>query len=223
MISPGGTNTRASGVVTSLSGRSSGGGSHRRAAVALLPLLLIVAGCTTPEPTPTASAGPSPFADCTTLRPATDGTTTRSAPAGAPELAGLSLSCFTGGQQVALDTIPGPAVITLWASWCPPCRKELPAFQRLADRAGDQVRVVGVNTRDGRSQAESVGTDFGLRFPNLVDREETLLRRIARPLLPATLFVARQGRVRHVDQSGALDDAALAELVGRHLDVRVPA
>jgi len=134
----------------------------------------------------------------------------------------LTLPCFTGGPDVALGALRGPAVINLWASWCEPCRTELPAFQRLSERAGGKVRVVGVNTRDGRDAAQSIGEDFGLRFPTLFDPYESLRGALARQLLPITLFVDGQGRIRHQDETGALDDAALAALVRRHLGVAVP-
>ncbi|MFD0819309.1 TlpA family protein disulfide reductase, partial [Micromonospora zhanjiangensis] len=133
----------------------------------------------------------------------------------------LRLPCFTGGAPVGLAELPGPAVINLWASWCPPCRKELPAFQRLAVRAGDRLHVLGVDTRDDRAAAESLATDFGLTYPTLFDPDERLRRALARTALPVTLFVDGQGRVRHVDNTGALTDDTLAALVERHLDVPV--
>ena len=114
-------------------------------------------------------------------------------------------------------------MINLWASWCPPCRKELPAFQRLSERAAGQLQVIGVNSRDSRSGAQSIGEDFGVRFPILVDQGEALQRALDRNALPLTVFVDGQGRIRHVDATGALDDARLAELVRRHLGVAVPA
>ncbi|WBB66019.1 TlpA disulfide reductase family protein [Micromonospora sp. WMMD812] len=203
---------------------------NRRLVTLLLPLLLAAAGCTatdTERPAPSrpgaAASRPSPFADCAAL------TTAPSAAASAPTsatgdpLPDLSLSCFTGGAPVALRDIRGPAVVNLWASWCPPCRKELPAFQRLSERAGGQLQVIGVNTRDGRDAAQSIGEDFGIRFPILVDQGEALQRALNRNAIPLTVFVDGQGRVRHVDTSGALDDARLGALVREHLGVAVPA
>ncbi|TDB70590.1 TlpA disulfide reductase family protein, partial [Micromonospora sp. KC723] len=150
-------------------------------------------------------------------------------PASAPaaddggRLPALILTCFTGGAPVALRDVHGPAVINLWASWCPPCRKELPAFQRLSERTTGRLQVLGVNSRDTRSAAQSIGEDFGIRFPVLFDQGEALQRELRRTALPLTLLVDAQGRVRHVDASGALDDARLAALVRQHLGVEVPA
>ncbi|MFC3503219.1 TlpA family protein disulfide reductase [Micromonospora krabiensis] len=208
--------------------------TRRLATLLFLPLLLAVAaGCTTttgtegPAPArPGAASRPSPFDDCAALAtvPSKAGPTAAPSKATAADpLPELTLSCFTGGAPVALRDVRGPAVINLWASWCPPCRKELPAFQRLHERASGQLRVVGVNTRDARDSAQSIGEDFGVRFPMLIDQGEALQRALNRNAIPLTVFVDGQGRVRHVDTSGALDDAALDTLVREHLGVAVPA
>ncbi|RAO52638.1 putative thiol-disulfide oxidoreductase ResA [Micromonospora noduli] len=226
--------------------------NRRRLALAVLPLLLAVTGCTSgtaddePAPRPAAAERPSPFRDCATLStaprttspgsgtatpttdtPASPGTTAPNGPtapvAGGSALPELTLSCFTGGAPVVLREVAGPAVINVWASWCPPCRKELPAFQRLSERAAGQLQVVGVNSRDSRGGAQSIGEDFGVRFPILVDQGEALQRELKRNAIPLTLFVDADGQVRHIDASGALDDTKLAKLVRQHLGLAVPA
>ncbi|MGW0213039.1 TlpA family protein disulfide reductase [Micromonospora chokoriensis] len=206
---------------------------NRRLTLLVVPLLLAVAGCTAdkagdePAPRPAAAERPSPFRDCATLgtapAAAAPGSGTATPAAGAQALPELTLSCFTGGAPVALRSVAGPAVINVWASWCPPCRKELPAFQRLSERAAGQLQVVGVNSRDSRSSAQALGEDFGIRFPILVDQGEALQRELKRSFFPMTLFVDADGRVRHIEASGALDDAQLAKLVRQHLGLTVPA
>ncbi|MGW0431881.1 TlpA family protein disulfide reductase [Micromonospora sp. NPDC003197] len=205
--------------------------NRRLSGLLLLPALLLVAACTnaadqgTPEPTVAAA----PFADCSTLttspvRASTPAAAGSSAPAAASATAlpDVRLPCFTGGAEVPVAAIRGPAVLNFWASWCPPCRKELPAFQRLADRADGRVHVIGVNTTDDRGTAASLGKELKLTFPNIFDEEGKVRLKLARAVLPITVFVDGQGQVRHVDTSGALDDASLAELVERHLAVAVP-
>ncbi|WP_199199872.1 TlpA disulfide reductase family protein [Micromonospora sp. RP3T] len=198
----------------------------RRLAVLLVPLLL-AAGCTATaeEPANPASAHraerPSPFADCAPLTavPAS----AAPAPAGRPgdPLPDLALNCFTGGAPVQLRDVKGPAVINVWASWCPPCRKELPAFQRLSDRADGRFQVIGVNSRDSRRGAQSLGEDFGIDFPMLLDQGDAFERALERSAFPLTVLVDADGRIRHIDGTGALDDARLAALVRTHLGVRV--
>lgn len=200
-----------------------------RLAALLVPVLLAVTGCTDagPDNAPVtredaAQSRPSPFADCaglTTDGPSVPPATT--APGGMP-LPQLTLTCFTGGAPVDLHQVKGPAVINLWASWCAPCRTELPAFQRLSERAEGRLTVVGVNMRDTRSGAQSIGEDFGVRFPTLIDQGEALQRALGRNAIPMTVLVDANSEIRHVDVSGALDDARLTDLVRVHLGVAVP-
>ncbi|GAB7041586.1 MULTISPECIES: TlpA family protein disulfide reductase [Catenuloplanes] len=198
-----------------------------RAAAAALALTL--AGCAG-TPRTTATAGDvviaSPFADCA-------GLTTPIA--GAPEPPGdvlldrlpeLELSCLNGGDIVALTELRGPAVINLWGSWCGPCRAELPVVQAYADRAGDRLRVLGVDTGDRQSTAEDLGRELGFRFPSLFDPNKELLTalsvaKLGAPGLPTTVLIDAEGRVRGVHQTTALDEAGLDRFVRDTLGVTV--
>ncbi|MFJ1541746.1 TlpA family protein disulfide reductase [Micromonospora chalcea] len=199
----------------------------RRLAYLLVPLLLATAGCTAtadePErPAPAARPErPSPFADCAPLTVAP--TSAAPAPDGkaGDQLPDLTLNCFTGGAPVNLRDVKGPAVINVWASWCPPCRKELPAFQRLSERADGRFQVIGVNSRDSRGGAQSIGEDYGVGFPMLLDQGDAFQRALERNAFPLTVLVDADGRIRHTDATGALDDARLAALLQRHLGVKV--
>jgi thiol-disulfide isomerase/thioredoxin len=178
-------------------------------------VLALVAGCTGD------SAGaqpPSPLAGCAGLDTPPAGAAAGSGTAG-DRLPELTLDCFTGGEPFALADLRGPAVVNLWASWCTPCREELPALQRYADQAAGQVHVLGVVTRDRRSAAVSVAEDLGITFPALDDPEERLLAELPRLALPATLFVDAAGRVRYVHQTGALDEQAVERYVSEQLGV----
>jgi thiol-disulfide isomerase/thioredoxin len=188
----------------------------RGAAALLAGLVLVVAGCS--EAGDSASAGDpatSPLADCTGLTeplgdPAVEGE-------GGEPLPDLTLPCFTGEQPFRLADLRGPAVVNLWASWCGPCREELPVLQRYADQAAGQVHVLGVVTEDRRPAATSLAEDLGVTFPALDDPAAALRVQLG-GFLPATLFVDSAGRVRHVLQ-GELDEQALTNLVTEHLGV----
>ncbi|MEU1809271.1 TlpA family protein disulfide reductase [Micromonospora aurantiaca (nom. illeg.)] len=199
----------------------------RRFAYLLVPLLLAAAGCTatTEEPERPAPATraerPSPFADCAPLTVAPAAASPTSAGKTGDQLPDLTLNCFTGGAPVNLRDVEGPAVINVWASWCPPCRKELPAFQRLSERADGRFQVIGVNSRDSRGGAQSIGEDYGVDFPMLLDQGDAFQRALERNAFPLTVLVDADGRIRHTDATGALDDARLAALLERHLGVRV--
>ena len=174
---------------------------------------------------PARAAVPAPFGDCAELTaapPIPSGSATGTAPAGARPLPSVTLDCMADGTRVATAQIKGPAVVNLWASWCAPCRSELPAFQRLGERAAGRIHVVGVDTRDDRAAAVDLADQLGLTFPSLADPDQKVLAGLARPGLPVTVFVDSQGKVRHIYNGKALDEASLTALVRQHLEVAVP-
>jgi cytochrome c biogenesis protein CcmG, thiol:disulfide interchange protein DsbE len=153
----------------------------------------------------------SPLADCETLAVS---------PQAAPGVSGdvdrlpaLTLPCFTGGAPVELSELAGPAVINLWASWCRPCRQELPVLQRYADQMDGRVQVVGVVTQDTRARAAAFAEGAGIAFPALYDRDGELLVAAGIFSLPVTLFVDGDGQIRHV-HNRELDE----ETLRRHAD-----
>jgi thiol-disulfide isomerase/thioredoxin len=133
----------------------------------------------------------------------------------------LTLPCFAGGAPVRLDALGRPAVLNLWASWCSPCRAELPVVQKFADAAGGSVAVLGVVTNDTRTAAAAFAEDIGVTFPAVFDKDAALQRSGLTPVvLPVTLFVDAQGRVRHVEAAQIPDLSTLDGLVDRYLGVR---
>lgn len=132
-------------------------------------------------------------------------------PAGRGELPALALDCLGGGPSVRLDGLTGrPTVVNLWASWCDPCRAELPAFNRLA--ASGKVRVIGVASDDDLRDALSFAGSLKLAFPSLLDEKGVLKAHLGVPGLPTTVLIDAQGRIvrRH---SGQLTAAALDDLL----------
>ncbi len=186
---------------------------------AILLAALTATGCSNDAGILTAT-GASPFDPC----PApVAGTVAQSPPGTAPALPPITLPCFTGGEPVALAALGRPSVVNLWASWCEPCRTELPEFQRFADRGGDKIAVLGVITGDTRTSAASAAEDFGIRFPAVFDPDLSLLTGIGRNALPVTLFLDAAGGVRHLYQGGEpLTLSTLEALAHQYLGVVVP-
>jgi thiol-disulfide isomerase/thioredoxin len=177
--------------------------------LATLLAVILVAGCSR-SPTPPDGPGvPSPFAAC----PPAD------APAAVSDTSvpSVTLPCFTGGGPVALNQLGRPAIINLWASWCRPCRAELPALQAFASEAGDEVLVLGVVTDDVRDRAAATATELGVHFPAVFDAHLELLRATGRPGLPVTLVVGADGSVLATDISGSLTLEKFRTLAIDHL------
>jgi thiol-disulfide isomerase/thioredoxin len=134
---------------------------------------------------------------------------------GSAGLPALRLPCLVGGQEVTLDDLGGrPVLVNLWASWCAPCREEMPLLQAAYERFGDRIGFLGVNTQDTRPAAVSLLADLDVTYAHVVDEDKALLTELAAPGLPVTLAVAADGRI--VDrQVGPVSADRLEELASR--------
>ena len=187
----------------------------RRAWAALLVAGLLAAGCTGDDPAP--APGPAP---ATVALPGCPGPGPASTSAGA--LPDLDLPCLDGGPGLALRRLTGtPTVVNLWASWCGPCKDELPAFARLDQDAGTRVRVLGVASRDVSEESARLAGALALPFPSLEDRSGDLGRLLRRNGLPVTVFVRADGSVAEAYLGRPLTDATLRAKVRTLLGVDV--
>jgi cytochrome c biogenesis protein CcmG/thiol:disulfide interchange protein DsbE len=175
----------------------------------------LLAGCATDatsgSPDDTAAAGAAPPA------PACEKLPERPAPPGAEALPPLSLACLGPGPAVSLDRLTGrPTLVNLWATWCGPCREEMPVLQEAYARHGERVRFLGVDVQDDPEAARWFLADLGIGYPHVVDPAGELLRELGVRGLPVTLVLDEEGRV--VDRSvGQLDAESLEELIGASL------
>lgn len=127
----------------------------------------------------------------------------------APDFALENLS----GETVALADYRGQVVIVnLWASWCGPCRAEMPALQNVYDDlAADGLVVLGVNStaQDSEAAARSFVAENALTFPILLDRADDVSQTYRLRSLPSTFIVDRSGLIRAVLIGGPLSEAVL--------------
>jgi thiol-disulfide isomerase/thioredoxin len=187
-------------------------------AVAALAAVAVVWAVARPGPTGQVAVV-SPFEPCPApTRPVP--ATAPGAPAGSA-LPRVVLPCFTEGEPVELAALGRPAVVALWASWCRPCRSELPQFQRFAGAHASEVDVIGVVTQDTRPAAASLAVDLNIDFPALFDRDGSLLHAIGRAGLPVTLFIDASGRLRHIATGGTLTVSTLESLCRQWLGVQL--
>jgi cytochrome c biogenesis protein CcmG, thiol:disulfide interchange protein DsbE len=122
-----------------------------------------------------------------------------------------------GEQQVRLADLRGQVVIiNLWASWCAPCRAEMPAIQRVYDanrHRGLEVLAVNSTSQDREAAAISFARELELTFPILLDRDGAVSRRYLLRALPTTFFVDRSGIIRSVIIGGPMSEAVLVSQV----------
>jgi thiol-disulfide isomerase/thioredoxin len=117
------------------------------------------------------------------------------------------------GSQLTLSEFRGrPVMLNLWASWCLPCRVEMPAIERVYQRhRGDGLVVVGLNVtaQDSEAAARAFVQEFGLGFPIVLDRDGAASARYELMGLPSTYFIDRQGIVRNVIIGGPMSEAVM--------------
>lgn len=165
-----------------------------RALVGLLLVLLLLAGC---------ADGSGDPADPT--RPTSGG-----------RLPDVTLAALEGDGSLDLGELRGPVVVNLWASWCAPCRDELPVYAEFAERHQGVVDVVGIDTEEtSPEKARDLARETGVGYPLYAD-PDGLLRAIG---LPKVVLVGADGDIAF-EQYVEIDDLAqLEDLAREHLDV----
>ena len=141
-------------------------------------------------------------------------------PNGLPD---VTLPCLGTGPAVRLAGLRGtPTVLNLWASWCEPCRDELPLLAGLAESKSG-VRVVGITVQNKPDQALSLLTDSGVHYASARDDDAATKAALHWSGLPMTMFVDAQGVVTYVERAPIVSGDQLRSLVALHLGVTVPA
>jgi peroxiredoxin len=104
------------------------------------------------------------------------------------------------GKNLRLRELRGEVVlVNFWATWCGPCRQEMPQLNRLYDQyrqAG--FTLLGVNIDDSPEAARVLMRKLGVKFPVLFDTDKRVSRRYDVDAMPATLLIDRDGKVRYV-------------------------
>jgi thiol-disulfide isomerase/thioredoxin len=102
------------------------------------------------------------------------------------------------GKPVSLDDYLGSVVlVNLWATWCPPCREEMPALQAFYEKhKADGFVLVAINQEESRELVEPFVKEFGLTFPVWLDLNYLAEREFKTESLPSSFVIDRTGRVR---------------------------
>ena len=116
------------------------------------------------------------------------------------------------------DDVRGrPTVVNFFASWCTPCKKELPVFADAYERHKHDVRFLGVDTEDSASEGLEMLERYGIDYPAVYDPDATVRNALGRSSgLPITAFVTSDGKVAKL-VTGEMNrdelDDAIQELV----------
>ncbi|WP_405873231.1 TlpA family protein disulfide reductase [Streptomyces sp. NBC_00005] len=176
----------------------------RRTYAAVAAACAVLAGCSSPDPVSDASPGdPLTRTFAAGERPAL------------PDLAGTSLD----GDRIRLSDYRGKVVlINAWASWCPPCRAEVPELERIQKKWGGRgLRVLGLDNDGSRADGLAFQKEHHLQYPSLHDPAGKQILRLPRGLvnrqgLPFTIVVDPTGKVA-ATRMGRVTQEQLAKVV----------
>ncbi len=121
----------------------------------------------------------------------------------------VSLSEFEGilvGQQGR------PVVVNIWASWCAPCRTEMPLLQDAATTYGSEAVILGVASNDDPRAAQKFLTDMGLTYPNVFDTSGEIRVALGLTAYPTTYVFGADGTLR-ARVNGGISEQRLASLI----------
>jgi peroxiredoxin len=105
-----------------------------------------------------------------------------------------------GGPNVRLGEQRGQVVlVNFWATWCGPCREEMPQLNRLYDKyRGAGLVMLGVNVDEDPAKAAEVAQKLGVHFPVLLDSNKQVSSRYELSAMPSTVLIDRDGKVRYL-------------------------
>ena len=110
-----------------------------------------------------------------------------------------------------------PVVLNFWASWCNPCRREIPELVEATQRFGQEVRVVGIVMPSDADGARTMADEFGINYELAVDRGGQGHTDYDVRSIPTTYFIDRSGVIR-AKVTGEMSAAVLTEGISRILN-----
>ncbi|MDM8350974.1 TlpA disulfide reductase family protein [Pseudomonas sp. sp1636] len=121
------------------------------------------------------------------------------------------------GQEIDLSTLYGkkPIYLKFWATWCVPCRQQMPAFEKTQQTLGDKIQVIAVNTgfSDDKESVIAYRKEHGLSMPIAID-DGSLAADLNLRVTPQHVLINRSGHISYV---GHLDDQQLHDALQKLL------
>jgi len=170
----------------------------------LLAMVLILTSCTSSA---TKDEAITSFAECSTIKirgMSADGT---------------FLQCLDGTGELAIGSIEGPALITVWASWCTNCESQRPYLNKLYQEGRGRFQVIGVDVDEkNREIGYQHALKKGMAFPHLYDPDGRT-NSIFGPGVPVTQFINSQGVLAFQKVGPFTSYKELTSLVNRYLGI----
>ncbi len=137
--------------------------------------------------------------------------------AGGDVLPDVEIEQLDGSATISLTDIEGPAVINLWATWCAPCRREIPDFEAVHQARRDEIRFVGINIGEDSGRAAEFLADVGATYDQFLDSEGYVVTELRTTTMPVTIVLDANGEIieRHL---GPLDQDGLNQAIDKALE-----
>ena len=124
----------------------------------------------------------------------------------------FTLDLLDGGKLTLSELRGHSVMVNFWASWCLPCRSEMPAIENVYQQYKDSgLVVIGLNltSQDSEADAEAFVQELGLTFPIALDRDGSARERYQLLGLPSTYFIDESGIIRAVVVGGPMSEATI--------------
>ena len=125
---------------------------------------------------------------------------------------------FDGTEGSPADFAGTPVVINFWASWCPPCITEMPAFEAVHRELSPQVAFLGINVGDEPGSARELAERTGVTYPLAEDPDSGIFQAFGGFGMPTTVLVDPEGMIVHMISS-RLRAQDLRALIAEHLGI----
>ena len=147
---------------------------------------------------------PNSLATQTTAQPDTTPGSTESdttadvADATIPKAPNFTVTDEDGNQVSLYDFLGKPVIVNFWASWCGPCRSEMPDIQKAYEQYGNEIHFLIINLTDGSRETEKAATDYikqaGYTFPIYFDTTLNAASVYGAYSIPMTFFIGAEGQ-----------------------------
>jgi peroxiredoxin len=111
----------------------------------------------------------------------------------------FTLNAMSGANMRLKEQRGRVVMVNFWATWCAPCRQEMPQLNRLYEKyRSSGFMLLGVNVDDDPSKAAEVASKLGVTFPVLLDSSKSVSKLYDLSTMPSTVLIDREGTVRYV-------------------------
>ena len=119
---------------------------------------------------------------------------------------------YLNGTKVSLHELRGkPVILNFWASWCPPCVKEMPRLEEFHQKYKNDILIIGINLGEKNKTIENFLRRVNVTFPIVKDKDKSIEKSYNILIRPSTFFI---------DKNGVIVDKRLGEISKEELEER---